>query len=766
MEDPRFLLGQGRYVDNLDLQGAVRVVFLRSSMAHARIRSLDLTAARRAPGVLAVVATGDVEPATAPPTPGLPEAMVRPLLARGVVRYVGEPVAAVVAETAAQAVDALELIDVEYDPLPVVADVRAAIADETLLFPEHGTNVAIRMDPADGAAGEFFADCPVVVRLHLAGQRLVPAPMEVRAAAATWDGPRLTVWASTQVPHRLRDDLVALYGLPADEVRVVSPDVGGGFGAKASGFTEYYLLAALARIAGRPARWVETRSENILGMVHGRAQSADIELGGTRDGRLLAARLSIVQDAGAYPMFGALLPQLTIQMGPGIYDLRRFSGSAVSVVTNTVPIGAYRGAGRPEATYAIERAVDAFAAEIGMDPVRLRRQNLVASDAFPYTTATGQVYDSGAYQEVLDRAETVSGYAGLRAEQQRRRAAGTPNLLGIGVSGYVEITNAGGMGDAATVEVDDAGRAVIRAGTHSHGQGHATAYAMIVAEVLGIPVEHTTFVQGDTDEVPTGIGTFGSRSLQTSGAAVELAAQEVLSQARELAADLLEVAAADVELRRDPVAFRVVGVPGVGADWAAVARHADDRGTRLRSDITFEPGASSFPFGFHVAVVEVDAETGRVRPVRMVAVDDCGRVLNPLLVEGQVHGGLAQGIAQALFEDMVYDEAGNPLTVALAEYGMPAANDLPPFELHTSQTPTPLNALGAKGIGESGTIGSIAAMANAVVDALSEFGVRHLDLPATPQRVWAAIRQALLDRGSVHAAQDPVHDPNRKAAGE
>jgi carbon-monoxide dehydrogenase large subunit len=743
VEDPRFLTGRASYVGNLRLDGAAHVAFVRSSAAHARLLDVDTADARDAPGVLAVVTADDLRlPGPVAMEPGLPRALARQVLARAVVRYVGEAVAAVVAETPQQAVDAVELVSVSFDPLPVVVDPQDALKDETLLFPEHGTNVAFdlaELGVDDDFSDEFFEGCEVVVRQRISGQRLAPSPMEVRAAAATWTDGRLHLWASTQVPHRLRDEVAELYGLDGDDVHVVSPDVGGGFGAKAAGYPEYFVMGELARIVGRPVAWVETRSESMLGLGHGRAQSVDVELGGTRDGKVLAARFSIVQDAGAYPMLGAMLPRITRLMGPGVYDIPKFAGRAKSVVTNTVPVVAYRGAGRPEATYAIERAMDLYAAELGRDPAEVRRRNLIASDAFPHTTATGLVYDSGAYLEALDRVLDESGYKELREEQQLRRDRGDTVQMGIGVSVYVEITNPRRHGDFGAVCIERDGTAQIRAGTHSHGQGHATVYGMVVSELLGVPLEHTQFVQGDTDLVPRGTGTFGSRSVQTAGAAVHLAATAVLDQARALAVEMLEASPEDIEVLPQGAGLGVAGVPGERLTWAELAAAAEERGAPLEATSDFDPHEASYPFGAHVAVVDVDTETGDARLRRITALDDCGRVLNPLLLEGQIHGGLAQGISQVLYEQMLYDEDGNPQTASFADYGIPYAPDLPPFDLITQQTDTPLNALGAKGIGESGTIGSIPAVANAVVDALSPFGVRHLDLPATPERVWNAI---------------------------
>ncbi|MBB4931250.1 carbon-monoxide dehydrogenase large subunit [Lipingzhangella halophila] len=743
VEDQRLVTGQASYVDNLNLPGAAYVAFVRSPVAHARIRSVDTGPARRAPGVYTVVTADDITHHPVPlDGPQIPEAMRRRLLAHDAVRYVGEPVAAVVAETPAAATDALERVEVDYDPLPAVVDPREAATDSTVLFTDVGTNTVWSHDDEDPTAftDAFFADCEVVVRQHLAPQRLAPCPLEVRAAAAVWEDGRLRQWASTQVPHRLRDEISTVLGIAPERVQVVSPDVGGGFGAKAANYGEYFILGALAQRVGRPVKWVETRSESMSGLGHGRGQAAHIEIGGDRDGRVHAYRWSVLADSGAYPMLGAVLPAVTRLMGPGPYAIDRYACRSRSVVTNTVPTVAYRGAGRPEATHAIERAMDLFAAEVDLDPVEVRRRNLVAPDSFPYSNAAGLVYDSGAYESALDTALDAAGYSSLRQEQQERRERGDVVQLGIGISTYVEITNVRRQPDMGAVEIDPEGHPVVRAGTHSQGQGHATSYAMIAAEVLGVGVGDVRFVQGDTDAVPSGVGTFGSRSMQTSGTAVLQASEEVAQLARQRAAELLEASADDIEFDQGNASFGVRGVPGIGVGWRELGAHAAETGQPLAASVDFAPENATFPSGAHIAAVQVDTQTGDTRLRRIVAVDDCGRVLNPLLVEGQLHGGLAQGIAQALYEEVRYDDEGNPLTSTFADYGIPAAPDLPDFDLVSQQTPSPVNGLGVKGVGESGTIGAIPAVANAVADALAPYGVRHVDLPATPERVWRLLR--------------------------
>jgi carbon-monoxide dehydrogenase large subunit len=740
-EDPKFLTTGGVYVDDLAGEGALWATYVRSTMAHARIVALDVSDARDLPGVVAVYTAADLDLGPLPPAmPLLPEGMSRPVLARDVVRFVGEAVAVVLTDERYLGEDAAESVFVEYEPLPVLADPEAALTSETLLFPELGTNIAadLRVPPDP----DFFAGCDVVVTQRTVNQRLAPCPMEPRAALASWgDDGRLTQWACVQHPQGTRDQLCAFYGLPPEQVRVITPDVGGGFGAKIGLYTEEMLLPWLARQSGRPVRWTETRSESMLALGHGRGQIQTFTIGGSRDGKVEAYRLEVVQEAGAYPAIGAILPFLTGMMAPGTYAIPKVVTSSVGVVTNTTPTVAYRGAGRPEATAAIERAMDLFAAEIGFDPAEVRRKNLIPRDAFPYTTVSGATYDIGDYEGALDLALEASGYADLRAEQARRRAAGGPLQLGIGVSTYVEITNgAGETGDFASVEILPGGKARIYTGSSPHGQGHITAWSMIASEQLGIPMDDIEVVANDTDLVPTGGGTFGSRSLQSAGVAVHEASIALVDQARKVAADLLEANPDDLVLDKSSGRFHVAGTPAAARSWSDLA--GSEHGPELKVEHSSAPPGPTFPFGSHVAVVEVDTETGQVRLVRMVAVDDAGTILNPLLAEGQRHGGLAQGAAQALLEEVLYDEDGNPVTSNLADYAMISADVLPSFELIQMETPTPNNALGAKGIGESGTIGSTPAVQSAVVDALGHLGVKHVDMPASPQRVWNAIKEA------------------------
>ena len=742
-EDPKFLTVGGTYVGDLDLPGAASLSFVRSTFAHARIGSVDLDEAKAAPGVIGVWTNGDL--GLAPMRPGMPmlnQDMVRPLLADPVVRFVGEPVVMIAAETAAQASDAAELVVVAYDPLRAVVDPEEALRNETLLFPDVASNDCFTFQFDRDQS--LFDGCDVVVRQRMVNQRVAPCPLETRAAAAlVTEDDRLTFYASTQAAHGVKAELASALGLDPAQVHVIAPDVGGGFGAKGSIYTEDVLVAWAARALGRPVRWVESRSESMLGLGHGRAQVQDVEIGGTRDGRILGYRLDVIQDSGAYPAIGAMLPFMTRMMASGVYAIAKAECSSHSVVTNTTPTVAYRGAGRPEATAAIERAVDCFAAAVDMDPADVRRVNLVASDRFPYTTPTGTSYDSGDYARALDLVLEMAGYEQLRSEQAARRQSGEARQLGIGVSCYVEITNGIPEGEFGAVEVRPDGKVVVRTGSSPHGQGHMTAWSMLVSDQLGVALEDIEVIHGDTDIVPRGVGTFGSRSLQSGGVAVNQAAAEVVDLARALAADMLEASAEDVVLDKAAGAFHVAGTPAIARSWAELGEAALARdGQPLMAEVDLPAGGESFPFGAHVAVVEVDTETGEVVLVRHVAVDDAGRILNPLLAEGQVHGGIAQGAAQALLEEFCYDAEGNPLTSNLADYSFISAAELPSFETAFTETPTPTNVLGAKGIGESGTIGSTPAVHNAVVDAVRHLGVVHIDMPTTPLRVWGAITAA------------------------
>ncbi|MGH3437750.1 MAG: xanthine dehydrogenase family protein molybdopterin-binding subunit, partial [Sciscionella sp.] len=577
------------------------------------------------------------------------------------------------------------------------------------------------------------------------------APMEVRGAAAVWgEDDRLTTWVPNQGAQGAQAGLAAMLGLTTDKVHVITPAVGGAFGARGGADQESVVVGWIARHFVRPASWVETRSENLVGMTHGRGQVQTVTIGGDRDGRVKAYRLHVVQDCGAYPYLGALLPTLTLLMAPGVYDIERLATSYTSVVTNTTPVSAYRGAGRPEAAAAIERAMDLFAAEVGMDPATVRRRNLLPAFTEPITSKGGATYDSGDYAMALDTVLAAADYDRLRREQAARRERGDTIQLGIGLAVYVEITGGGSESGApqenATVEVHPDGTATILTGTSPHGQGHSTVWAMLASEELGIPIAKITVRWGDTDLVPTGGGTMGSRSLQQGGAAVKQASQELIELARARAAGKLEVAPEDLIVDHATAGLAIRGVPGSGMTFAALA----EQEPLLVRSVFVAPGAT-YPFGAHVAVAEVDVETGKARLTRLIALDDAGVVINPLIAEGQRHGGLAQGAAQALLEEVCYDEDGNPITSTFADYPIVSATELPSFELVTTQTPTSYNSLGAKGIGESGTIGSTPAVQNAVVDALAHLGVRHVDMPTSPMRVFSAIQAAARSRKALEA---------------
>ncbi|HET9894085.1 MAG TPA: xanthine dehydrogenase family protein molybdopterin-binding subunit [Streptosporangiaceae bacterium] len=757
-EDPKLLTVGGTYVDDLrvpELREAARVTFVRSPIAHARITGIDVELARRAPGVVAVLTAADMDDLPPPPPPPADDApppegseaaplplggpWAEPLLAIDTVRYVGEPVALVISRDSYSGADAAELVSVDYEPLPAVVTIDDALAASTLLFPDAGSNVAVKAGaPADDDA---FAGCEVVIEQTIVNQRLAPLPMEGRAAAACWADGKLTVWLSTQNAQIARFVLAGAFGMDPASIRVVAPDVGGGFGAKVGIDRDGLVVAWAAKHTGRALRWAETRSENLVGMTHGRAQRHEVKLGGTRDGRVLAYQLDVIQDTGAYPRMSGFLSFLTNLMAAGAYDFPKVQTSARTVVTNTTPISAYRGAGRPEATAAIERAMDLFAAEIGMDSGEVRRINLVASDKFPFQSPSGPLYDSGDYAAALDKVLAGSGYQELRAEQAARRERGDAVQLGLGLSTYVEITAADANGgETGRLDVHGDGTATVYTGSSAHGQGHHTTWAMLVEAELGIPMANVTVIHGDTDLIPLAVGTYGSRSLQLGGVAVQKAAWEVKDQARLVAAELLEASEADLELDATHGLWHVRGDPATAKTWADVASHAGADG--LTASVNYTEGQPTFPFGAHLAVVEVDTDTGKVRLVRHVTVDDAGTIVSPLQAEGQRHGGIAQGVAQALLEEVVYDSDGNPQTGTLIDYAAISATELPSFELLASETPTPVNALGAKGIGEAGTIGATPAVQNAVIDAVRHLGVRHIDMPATPIRVWSAIKRA------------------------
>jgi carbon-monoxide dehydrogenase large subunit len=759
VEDPDLLTGRGRYVDDLPLEGVLHLAFVRSPFAHATITGIDAAEARAMPGVVAVHTAADLGIDAHHAFAVLNPSCARPPLAVDRVRFVGEAVAVVVAETKAQAVDATEAVVVDYEPLDAVVDMEDALAPGApLQFDDVPGNLAAGRDGGGADQEDPLASAEVVVRGRFENQRIAVVPMEGNAIAVDPSpdglGHDLTIHVSTQMPHAFARLASEVLGLDRDTVRVITPHVGGAFGGKAGIVSEHSVAVAVARRLGRPVKWVETRSENLVSMPHGRGQVQYIEMGFTRAGDITGMRCRVIGDAGAYAGFGgALAMGPTRSMAQGVYRIPAIRYDVAVALTNTTPMGAFRGAGRPEAAAFLERILDMAADELDIDPVALRRRNLLQPEEFPFTTVMGTVYDCGDYEVALDAALRAAGYDELRAEQAARLARGERVVLGIGVSVYVEVTAGGGSSEYGSVDVAEDGTATIKVGTSGHGQGHTTSFAMLVSDRLGIPMESIRFIQSDTALVPRGGGTGGSRSLQIGGSAVAEAAAGVLERGRQLAADRLEAAVDDIVVTEDG-RLGVAGVPARALTWGQLSQDAAATGDPLGVVFDFTQTGATFPFGAHVSVVEVDLDTGRVVPVRHVAVDDCGRILNPLVVAGQQHGGIAQGMSQVLWEQVVFDEAGNPLTSTLAEYGMPSAAELPSLEASNTETPTPLNPLGAKGIGESGTIGSMPAVQNAVVDALSHLGVRHLDLPCTAERVWRAVRDA-----EAGTTPDPWREP-------
>jgi carbon-monoxide dehydrogenase large subunit len=733
-EDPALLTGTAEFMADLAVDGALHAVFVRSPAAHGVLRSVDTEAAEACPGVHSVWTGATLDLADQRAFTG-EEALSRPLLARDRVRFVGEGVAVVLAGSLAEALDAAERVTVDVDALPAVTDAaRAAADDAPLLFPSHGSNVVGSVP--DDPDGEFFADTDAVVRLRVAHQRVAPVTMEPNGCVAVpEDDGSLTVWASTQSVFGVQAEVARTIDVEPARVRVRAPWIGGGFGAKGGVYPEQLVIAALAYRLGRAVRWAESRHENLLGMTHGRGQVHDVELGATRDGVFTGLRVRGFADVGAYPIRGMFIPMVTRMMSSGVYAIPRIDFGVAPVVTNATPTGPYRGAGRPEAAALVERAVDTMARELDVDPAELRRRNFPPGSLFPFRTATGVTYDSGEYEKALNEALRLARYEERRAEQRTRRDDPAADPLGIGIACYVETSGRGG--EFGSVEVHDDGTVTVVTGSVPHGQGHETTWAQIASATMGVPFDAVRVVHSDTALVDHGVGTFGSRSAQLAGSAVREAAEAVVERARNLAAELLEASPDDVVLLDDG-RLGVAGVPASGLEWFELARAANDGGAPLVHAHDFD-SVGSFPFGCHVAVVAIDRETGRVILDDLVAVDDCGEVINPLLAEGQVHGGLAQGVTQILFEGIRYDDDANPLTASLIDYLVPAASDLPSFRTAHTVTPSPNNPLGAKGIGESGTTGSIAAVWNAVVDALAPFGAEHIDPPCSPEVVWRAM---------------------------
>ena len=753
-EDPGFLTARERYVADLALPGALHMAVVRSPHAHAEIRRIEVALARRAPGVAGIFTGADVN-ADLGEIPMIigPDAFDevhgpgRMPLASGRTRYVGEPVAVVVADTAYHAQDAADVITVDYDPLPAVTDAEEALApDAPRVHRELASNLGVRWTREKGDVARILREAPIVVEARLRNQRLLAVAMEPRGVAAMYDeaAEALTVWGSTQTPHWLRDNVAKHLHVEPARVRVIAPRVGGGFGAKIALYPEDLLAPWLARRLRRPVRWTATRREDLAATSHGRDVVAHLRLAADTEGRILALDARIVGNLG-FCLFsdGPILPVLCGQMITGCYDVPAARVDVQCAFTNTMGTAAYRGAGRPEAAYFIERMLDRLAARVARDPAEVRRRNFVPPARFPYETAVGTSYDSGEYARALDTLLERAGYAALRAEQERARAAG--RLVGIGLASYVEMC---GFVDDETsdVIVGPDGRVTVETGCSSHGQGHETSFAQIVADELTVPVDWVTILHGDTRIVRKGQGTYGSRSISRGGMAAVLNARRVREQARQVAAHLLEARLDDVVL--EAARFHVRGVPDRALGWVEVARavHAGRAPAgmepRLAAREDFVASGLLYPFGSHLAMVELDRDTGRSHILRYVTVDDSGLIVNPLLAAGQVHGGLAQGIGQALWEWGRYDDAGQLLAGSLMDYAVPKAGDLPAFETGHTETPSPRTALGVKGIGESATIGSTPAIANAVLDALAPLGVGDLDIPLTPDTVWRAIREA------------------------
>ena len=742
-EDEPLLRGESTYIDGLDipeLAGAAQAVFVRSIEPHARLASVDVTGAREADGVIAVYLGPEVDGWPLPPRlPSMNGDLWRPLMAYDTVRFVGEPIALVIAGTRAQAVDAAELVVVDYEPLPPLVDLDASLAGDVLLHEHAGTNVALAWE-LDPLPDDVWDGCDVTAEFDIRHPRLGPHAIEPLAGASAWgsDG-RCTAWVCSQRPAGAKHVIETLLGLEPGTVRAISPDVGGGFGSKGGWgcYPEDVVVAWAARELGRPIRWAQTRSEASLAMGHGRASRHRVRIGGMRDGTIVAYSVDALQDSGAYPAMGTNVTGNLRNSGTGVYDIAHATLRGTSVVTNTTPTVAFRGAGRPEAACSIERAVDRFAGLIGRDPLDVRFANLVPPDRFPYRTAVGSTYDSGDYPAALRLAAESADYEGLRAEQSARRASGDNEmLLGIGVSCTTEITG-GGEGERATAFLAEDGTVDVVVGTSPHGQGHETTFAPVVAAQLGLDVDQITISHDDTDRSPIGGGTIGSRSAQLGSAAAYGAAVDLVAAARERAAELLEADPDDITLDIDRGSFHVVGTPARSLGWADLAKHGE-----LSTHHHFRPegGAGAFSFGACVAAVEIDTATGEVQLRRLVSVDDAGVILQPVLAHGQVHGGLSLAVGAALYEEMQYDQDGVPMTVGLADYLMPSAAELPFFESHETETPSPLNPLGVKGIGESGTVVATPAIHSAVLDALAPLGVEHVDLPLTPEKVWQALQ--------------------------
>ncbi|NIJ13193.1 carbon-monoxide dehydrogenase large subunit [Saccharomonospora amisosensis] len=769
-EDARLITGRTRWTDNITLPGMVHLAVLRSTMAHAKIVSIDTSAAKEMPGVIAVYTGDDLDPAGAigmpcawPVTPDM-KSPRRPVLAQGQVNFAGEGVAVVVARTPGEAEDALEAIDVEYDELPVVLGLENALAEgAALVHEELGTNrnALWKFDSAEAGSGEdveqAISEGEVVLKRRFRQQRLVPAFMEPRSCVVDPTAAQLTMWSATQIPHILKTMSALTLGIPEHKIRVIAPDVGGGFGGKIAVLPEEIMSLLVAQKLGRPVKWTESRSETMMAAHHGRDQIQDLTIAAKRDGTITGLKVELMADMGAYlGLVGPGVPILGAFMFNAIYKIPAYHFACTNVFTNTALTDAYRGAGRPEATFAIERMMDELAAELDMDPMRLREKNWIKHDEFPYTTVSTLTYDSGNYEAATEKAMQLFDYEGLRREQRERRERNDPVQLGIGISTFTEMCGlapsrvlgsldygAGGWEHAA-IRMLATGKVEVVTGSSAHGQGHETAWSQIVADQLGVPFEDVEVLHGDTQSSPKGLDTYGSRSLAVGGIAVVKAADKVIAKARRIAAHMMECSEDDLEFSGGKFTVkgtdRSTGIQDVA--FAAFMAHDLPDGVEpsLDSEAVYDPENFSFPHGTHLCAAEVDTETGRVTLRSYVCVDDVGTVVNPLIVEGQIHGGLAQGIAQALFEEAVYDEGGTLTSGTFADYLLPSAADLPSFTTDRTETPSTTNPLGVKGVGEAGTIASTPAVVNAVVDAVRHFGVNDIEMPLTPMRVWKAIR--------------------------
>jgi carbon-monoxide dehydrogenase large subunit len=760
-EDAKLITGQTNWTDNITLPGMLHMAFVRSPFAHAKITRVDVSGALSQPGVIAAFSGADLgaEQGSLPCAwPVTPDIVIppHPPMAVDEVRYVGEAVAVVVARDRYAAADALASIDVDYEPLPPVLDMRTALAENSPKVHEAG-NKSYEWVFANGDMEAAFRDAPVVLERTYRQQRLIPCAMEPRSVVAQWVGDQVTLWSATQIPHVVRFALAAFFGIPEQDIRVIAPDVGGGFGSKLQFTAEEVLAVLIGRRVGKPVKWTESRSEGNMTVHHGRDQWQRIRIAADHDGRIRGLEVDLLADMGAYLMLVTPgIPLLGAFMYPAIYKMDAYSFKCTGIFTTKMPTDAYRGAGRPEATFAIERIVDELANELGVDPLELRERNWIKHEEFPFTTVCGLTYDSGNYEAATAKAREIFDYDGLRREQAERNARGDKVRLGIGVSTFTEMCGlapsrvlgslaygAGGWEHGA-IRMLPTGKVEVVTGSSAHGQGHETAWSQIVADQLGVPFEDIRVLHGDTQVAPKGMDTYGSRSLAVGGLALVFACDKVVGKAKVIAAAMLEASADDLEFSAGR--FSVRGDPDASTSiqeiaLATFAAHALPDGVEpsLDSDATYDPDNFSFPHGTHLCATEVDTETGFVKIRSYVAVDDVGVVVNPMIVEGQVHGGIAQGIAQALYEEGIYDDDGNLITATLADYLVPAAPDLPSYQ--TSRTESPAgNRLGVKGVGEAGTIASTPAVVNAIVDALRPFGVRDITMPCSPERVWRALQ--------------------------